>query len=173
VPLVFAAPGVIPAGRSLSQQVQSLDVAPTLLEFLGLPPEPRHQGMSLAPALLRGEPLPERGLRFSSRFCRGVRRTTLKYARYETHEDSGCLPEGTEELYDLAQDPDELHDLAGSGDPRLAEARAELDRLEQDAALPLPGLEGRDGAREALPDLHLDEGVDPEIQRLLHEWGYR
>ena len=56
VPLIVLVAGH-PGGRVVEQRVSLVDVAPTLLELLGLPREPRFEGRSLVP-LLRGEDVP-------------------------------------------------------------------------------------------------------------------
>lgn len=53
VPLMVAGPD-LPKGRRVSAHVQLLDVAPTVLDLLGLPSDPEIEGRSLVP-LLRGE----------------------------------------------------------------------------------------------------------------------
>jgi arylsulfatase A-like enzyme len=53
LPLVIAGPG-LPAGARVDAPVQNIDIAPTVLDLLGLPPAPDMEGRSLA-ALLRGE----------------------------------------------------------------------------------------------------------------------
>ncbi len=59
IPLVLRQPGAIPAGQRLDELVQSIDMAPTLLELLGFPVPASFQGRSLLP-LLEGASLPER-----------------------------------------------------------------------------------------------------------------
>jgi arylsulfatase A-like enzyme/Tfp pilus assembly protein PilF len=54
IPLIIAGPG-IPGGREVPQQVRSIDVLPTVTDFLGLPAGERAQGVSLIPALLEGK----------------------------------------------------------------------------------------------------------------------
>ncbi len=54
VPLMFHWPEALPAGRAVSGLCESAQVAPTILELLGLPPLPGQQGESLAPRL-RGQ----------------------------------------------------------------------------------------------------------------------
>jgi len=54
IPLIFAGPG-IPGGREVPQQVRSIDVLPTVTDFLSLPAGERAQGVSLIPALLEGK----------------------------------------------------------------------------------------------------------------------
>jgi arylsulfatase A-like enzyme len=61
VPLLFWGPGRIPEGRHGSA-VSLIDVAPTLVDLLGLPVPDDLDGTSLTGVLLRGEPLPPRPL---------------------------------------------------------------------------------------------------------------
>ncbi len=57
IPVVMAGPS-LPAATCLDGVTRSIDLAPTLLELLGLPPAPTMEGISLASAL-KGAPLPE------------------------------------------------------------------------------------------------------------------
>ena len=57
VPWLFRGPGVVPGGE-LSAPVESVDLVPTVLEMLDLPPMEHSSGRSLAGAL-RGGPEPE------------------------------------------------------------------------------------------------------------------
>jgi arylsulfatase A-like enzyme len=52
VPLVFFAPG-LGHGQKIATVVSHADVVPTILDLLGLPPDPRVQGESLVPMILR------------------------------------------------------------------------------------------------------------------------
>ena len=54
IPLIVAGPGV-PAGRVVSQQVRSIDVLPTIAEFLDVSAGGRAQGVSLWPAIAGGK----------------------------------------------------------------------------------------------------------------------
>jgi arylsulfatase A-like enzyme len=51
VPMILVAPGIIPPGLRIASTAESLDVAPTLLDLLGLPNEDRFRGRSLIPLL--------------------------------------------------------------------------------------------------------------------------
>jgi arylsulfatase A-like enzyme len=53
VPLVVHWPGHVPAGRVVEGLVESVQVAPTILDLAGLPPLPRAQGKSLKPRIER------------------------------------------------------------------------------------------------------------------------
>lgn len=50
VPLLVVASGLQP-GSLIDENVSLVDVAPTILELAGLPPEPRHEGRSLVPLM--------------------------------------------------------------------------------------------------------------------------
>ncbi len=77
-------------GRRLDQQVQSIDVAPTMLDLAGLPIPAVMQGRSLTP-LLRGADTPWREFAFSENLwsttfgnprVESIRSTEWKYIRY-------------------------------------------------------------------------------------------
>lgn len=53
IPLIVSLPGVLPEGRAVPSLVRSVDVLPTVLDTLGLPPPDQVQGASLLP-LIRG-----------------------------------------------------------------------------------------------------------------------
>ena len=50
IPLVIAAPGAIEQTVRLSRVASVIDIAPTILDLIGLPSQPLHQGASLLPA---------------------------------------------------------------------------------------------------------------------------
>jgi len=127
IPFVMRGPGV-PANRTLDGTLRLVDVAPTLLELLGLPPLPgTHTGMSVASHLAAGAP--------------DIARTT--YAESLTPlvhyqwSDLRVLREGSwkyilaprPELYDLATDPGEEHDLTTSSTATARKLRAALEGL--------------------------------------------
>lgn len=132
VPLIVKLPGGLHAGRRVAQQVRSIDVAPTVLELLGMPVPRRVSGCSLVP-LLEGQPEPWPG------------RPACGHAITEIAEHEGVAPtlairaggfkyirgpEG-ELLYDLVEDPGESLDRIRTADPeRLAAFRSLADRIE-------------------------------------------
>ncbi len=115
-PLIIAGPG-IPAGRSTAAFTYLFDILPTLCARAGVRPPPGLAGEDLAP-LWQGTKdrlrdsvfLPFSGL------MRSVRDERWKLIVYP--------PINHRELFDLRDDPDETHDLAG--DPRYA---GEIERL--------------------------------------------
>lgn len=148
VPLVMGGPD-LPAGLRIGQPVSLADVAPTILELLGLPALADTQGMSLVP-LLRGEALPRTAVTSEGMLFRehatAIRTADYKYVRWG---------DGREELYDLARDPGERMNQAACGD--LDGARAVHTRLFE----PVP-----DRAR------HGDVQPDPAVRAGLRALGY-
>ena len=122
-------------GARLAGAVQNLDLVPTLLDLLEIPREGRDlAGRSLVPQLA-GEATAADGLAFA--LTGSVRSVTD--GRFKLIHD---LRRGTWELYDLATDPAELHDVVRRERAAFARLRAEL--LAWVAAA-----EGDDGLRRA------------------------
>ncbi len=131
VSLVIAGPGV-EAGRR-EAVVGLVDLAPTLASLAGLPPWGAAEGADLGP-WVRGEgaPPPERPFWVESMVPR---------ENYGWHALTGVrlgrwkLVVGVEpELYDLREDPGELHDLAARRPEVVARLEAERRRLAEGAA---------------------------------------
>jgi hypothetical protein len=62
VPLICVLPGVIPENVRIPNQVRLLDVCPTILDLIGIGPEPHFEGVSLKP-LMMGKDVPEEAAR--------------------------------------------------------------------------------------------------------------
>lgn len=56
VPLIFRLPGTVPAGTRVSTIVETIDIAPSIVNLLGFSEAPRFEGTSLVP-FFRGETL--------------------------------------------------------------------------------------------------------------------
>jgi choline-sulfatase len=126
VPLIVAGPG-LPRGGVVTGVAALADVAPTLLELAGLPPLPGARGASLAAALRTGGESPRETAWVETLATQldmgwspllGVRSAREKYVR---------APEP--ELYDLADDPDELENLAAARPERVAELDRRVEEL--------------------------------------------
>lgn len=146
-PLLVRLPGQVEGARHRAP-VQHVDVVPTLLELLGVEPEGAAlEGRSLVP-LLEGEPLPD-GLAFATI-------DTLRSVTDGRRKLILDLRRGTREMYDLAADPGERHDVAR--DPRSAAA---LRRLRAELRGWIARTEGETGL-----------GPSEEAQRRLEALGY-
>ena len=114
-PMVVYDPRQRPAaGRRVPAMSLNIDVAPTILDYAGIPAPPSMQGRSLAP-LVRGETPAWRQEWFYEHWYRhqgwipateGIRTANWKYTRYI---DTDPL---FEELFDLEHDPRETANLA-------------------------------------------------------------
>jgi arylsulfatase A-like enzyme len=146
VPLLWWSPGRIPAGRVVDQQVESIDIAPTLLDLLGEAPPPEFVGRSLA-GLLRGtgEDVEER-LAFSQTTSHTrVQWLSVRSPEWKLH----VSPQGDEQLFQLRRDPDEIHNVL-EREPEVAERYRRLlaERWTADPQTPESKLDGE--ARERL-----------------------
>lgn len=171
VPFLLRLPGTFEGGERRAAPVQLVDVAPTVLEVAGVPREswPPFEGVSL----VGGNPPPDRPQvaeymrplaqrwRFQrvapdfdfdpfERRLKAVVVGRMKLIRPET---------GAAELYDLAADPGEEHDLAAERPELVAELSHWLDAWA--AARPAAGGTGPAG-----------EKLDEETRRALRALGY-
>jgi arylsulfatase A-like enzyme len=105
VPLVVFAPGLVTAGRTIETVTSQLDIAPTILDLLGVERSDRIQGQSLIPMILRDGPWVPRVMPLEYGRSYALRARDWKYI-----VDYG----GNEMLFDLAADPTEQHDVADS-----------------------------------------------------------
>jgi arylsulfatase A-like enzyme len=173
VPLVFWGPGRVPEGLRVADLVSLIDVGPTLLELLGLPPLPALDGVSLGP-LLRGEAVPSRRLFAEARAevrwigpSEGVRWSPPLVAvrtdgeKFVVHRPAHG-PAEPSVAYDLALDPGELEPRALSG-PEGDEVHRLVDAYLSGRAAPGPP---RSPAPAEPPDL------GPELREQLRDLGY-
>jgi len=112
VPLIVALPGVVPEGREIAQVVESIDIAPTLLDLLGLEAPGWMRGRSLLP-LVEGAPrgpgsesLDEpAAFAVMGAFIRSVRTARWLYIENDMPGRKLMFPIAARELYDLEADP--------------------------------------------------------------------
>lgn len=113
VPMLAYCPGLFNGGTVVDQMVQNVDIAPTIMDFLGLQKTGQMVGYSFLP-LLKGEQTEWRERIFYEYYwehefpqtptMHGVRTDRYKYIRYHGVWD-------TNEFYDLQEDPNEMHNL--------------------------------------------------------------
>ncbi len=116
VPLVVQGPGV-PA-RRVEAPVQLIDLAPTLLGLVGVPPADTMRGRDLRPWMSPTPPSEALPVFAAVNNQKMALRWPWKLIDNVTY--------GTVELYDLAADPAERHNRAGRDPARVTELRAEL-----------------------------------------------
>jgi arylsulfatase A-like enzyme/Flp pilus assembly protein TadD len=154
VPLLFWG-ATVPQGLKVESLVRTVDVAPTILDMLKLPPLEGIQGTSLLP-LMNGESLDlglvgygesiEAHIVFGASVLRFARKGQWKY-----------IHKVKPELFDLTEDPGELENLSSIHPEVVERLRAELSALIEEAP------EQAAGARTA---------IDPETAAQLEALGY-
>lgn len=148
VPLVFAGPGITP-GQCCDEAVELLDIYPTLIDLCGLAKRDDLEGISLLPQLRDASTKRERpAITSHNQGNHAIRSERWRYIRYA---------DGTEELYDLQEDPNEWTNLAGQAD--YAEVIAEHRRwLPAPDVPPAPGSAHRVLTYDGETDMAVWEG---------------
>jgi len=184
VPLIARGPGVA-AGIAPAQFVANIDLAPTFLDLAGVAIPASMQGRSLAP-LLRGEPPADWRTSVYYRYYHdpGHHDTRAHYGvRTSTHKLIHYWTQDAWEMYDLAADPHELHNLlfdpAEAARPAIAarfqELQAEIARLQKAYAddgrfadlktLPPEDVQGDVAGKEPLGAKSVAEAIAASVAR--------
>jgi arylsulfatase A-like enzyme len=159
MPFLVRWPAAIAAGTRADAIGLNIDFAPTFLDAAGLPTPGEMQGASLLP-VLRGERPPGWRAAMYYRYYHdpGDHDTRQHYGvRTATHKLIYFWTRDQWELYDLVNDPQELHNLYGQPGQEALTARlkAELARVKREA---------RDD--DQLATVQLPNGVDGPVSRL-------
>jgi arylsulfatase A-like enzyme len=129
VPLIFAGPGVREGQRS-NRPAELLDMYPTLSELCDLEVPAHLEGLSLVPQLKNAEALRSRpAITTHNHDNHSVRTEGWRYIRYA---------DGSEELYDMVNDPNEFTNLANDSQ-YAAEKDTLRDLMPQVNQSPVPG----------------------------------
>jgi N-acetylglucosamine-6-sulfatase len=143
IPMIAWGPGFVPAGETVTDMVRNIDIAPTILALAGVEPTQPVDGRSVLPAL-RGERMDSPGELLYEYYWEhafphtpttfALRGERFKYIYYHGVWD-------TQELFDLASDPDERHNLIDI--PEFEDIAAEMrtrlwDRLEESGGMEIP-----------------------------------
>jgi len=159
MPFVIRWPAAIKAGSRSAAMGLNVDFAPTFLDLAGLPPSAEMQGRSLQ-GVLRGRPPADWRTSMYYRYYHdpGDHNTRAHYGvRTRTHKLIYFWKKDQWELFDLINDPYELHNLYGEpGQEALtASLKAELLRLKRAV---------RDD--DQLANEQLPNGVDGPVAKL-------
>jgi len=149
IPMVWCLPGTVPSGKKVTIQLRAIDLFPSVLDALGLPPMVPVAGRSFWPLVAqagrskqdttgsaaastgRGEP-GDRPVYTEGFHIYGLRWHEYKYIERDAATKRfsiGHHPvDRPEELFDLIQDPGETHDLS----KRRPDLLARMRRLMQD-----------------------------------------
>jgi choline-sulfatase len=124
VPLMVFGPGIKP--RRIDERRSHIDLAPTILDIMGLPPEPSFMGKSMLPELQGAEP--------------DNREPILSELTEDSHNPPRrafilgdykllVIKERKFLLFNLRKDPGELTDLAAAEPEKLAEIKQAYDAM--------------------------------------------
>jgi arylsulfatase A-like enzyme/Tfp pilus assembly protein PilF len=154
VPLIISGPDV-PRGQVIADQVRSIDLHPTVMEFLHLPPSKEAQGVNLWPLI-------EQGTHVRSNYSYGETlypRTYLGWSELRAMRTDAwkLILAPHPELYDLQRDPGELQNL-------IANHPAEADQL-QKQIWTVAGTHAKTETVKAVP-------VDEQTRQELDSLGY-
>jgi N-acetylglucosamine-6-sulfatase len=163
IPLIARYPGLTPADQPkvIEQQVLTHDIAPTVLDVCGAEALARSHGRSFKSLVQQGDAGWRKSWYYAYNYekqfpytpnVRGVRTDEWKYIHYP-HGD-GSPDRHKAELYHIASDPNETTNLASRPEhaARIAELRAELERLQREAGALPDKMPIDEGIGSALPD---------------------
>ena len=117
--------GNLPEGRVVKGAVGLRDLAPTVLDAMGLPIGDTMEGASLLPAIASGQA--EREV-FSESIAYGYEKKALRIGDWKYIVS---LPDSVDELYDLSADPGESTNLAEKEPRRTAAMRRRVEEIVQ------------------------------------------
>lgn len=114
IPIFMRYPGLIPQGMEVNEQIaMNIDIAPTLLDFAGIPDTFGMQGISLLKLMNNEVTRKEMFYEFFNKSCvpdiRAIRSLEYKYVAYNCNQE-------TEEFFDLINDPKENVNLVNDPD---------------------------------------------------------
>ena len=142
VPLIARWPGVIPSDTVSSVPASSVDIFPTILDAAGfsIPEEPPVDGESLLGVMEEREELDREGLFWHFPHYRGHDATPYSIVRSGDYKLIRYCDDGRLELYDLANDLGEQHDLAATNPERAKQLNVLLSKwlLGVGAKIPRP-----------------------------------
>jgi arylsulfatase A-like enzyme len=128
VGMIVTGPG-IPVGYVVDDPVSTIDLAPTFYDWAGVSKPDSLQGESLLP-LLHSAPISGRDVAYSEWFVHKSRfgvDLDLRTVRTSTHKCTFEVISGAGEMYDLVNDPTEMHNLFD--DTASKKLRRELEAL--------------------------------------------
>ena len=127
VPAIMSYPGYIKGGTINTETVLTMDLLPTVLDFIEKKPEAAQiDGISIKDNLLNATSLPDRDVFFAYEDLSFVRSGKWKMVRIKSENDSKY------ELYDLSADLSESHDIGSENQTLLNEMKMKLSIWDRD-----------------------------------------
>ena len=170
VPLIFSLPGRLPAARVASANVSLLDVAPSILQILGLPGRPGMDGLPLLPGEPGSAPASRRALLFAETDYQLIHSANPRYFLPGARGRWSAVRRGALKLVTIPREPAplfELFDLTrdpGEAAPRGLEDSPEAAALQSDLQAWADAGEGAGG--------DLEEALTEEQKERLRSLGY-
>lgn len=136
-PLIFSLPGQLPEGAAIDEQVELIDLLPTLLDITGHPVRKGVQGRSLLPLIRgrgKGREITFSELDHSRSYYEKLRENSGRLVMARTNEWKLVYFYGKEEkqgsLYNLASDPGETRNLYNENEYRhiIRELESEVEQ---------------------------------------------
>jgi arylsulfatase A-like enzyme len=169
VPLILSAPRQLPRDTTVDTVVESIDLAPTVLEVLGIPVPSSYEGRSLVPLIAGDEETSANpGAAFAELgpYIQSIRTDRWHYvynprelsspgSRHNDAGRRGVFDIAREELYDVREDPAQLHNVADRHPEVVAELRDRLLRWRGSTVNPYRAQE-----------------LDPAVRKELEMLGY-
>jgi arylsulfatase A-like enzyme/Tfp pilus assembly protein PilF len=148
IPFVLAGPGI--PSKEISQQIQLIDVAPTILELAGIPQLGEFDGRSFVP-LFSGKSFGETSAILETQYPLAIGWSPLYSARTSQWK---IIDAPELELYDLKTDPKEITNRKSANDPTV---RSMSDKLQK---------------YKSLMSATQNTKTDPELEEQLRSLGY-
>lgn len=169
VPLIFRLPGVLPGGLEVQDPVQLADVAPTVLDLLGIEIPPEMQGRSLLDMATNPESSSELRPIISSSMAE--RHHTLRYGDWKLIRTNGkrlgrLHGMTSYKLFNIREDPEEIYDrwarqpVVGRTLAQMLRRRNRIDTADTTTAA---------RAEESPPEQRI---LDPAVLKDLKALGY-
>ena len=134
VPFMMQWKGKLPAGKTYAKPVISLDIFATALALAGVPSSRAGNidGTNLLPYVTGEDPGPPHNVLF----WRQGNRTALRLGDWKLLRHGRKGPKSSWELYDLAHDQSERHDLASRSPEKLRELQQVWERWDSQMVQP-------------------------------------
>ncbi len=141
VPAVMSWPGKLPAGGEVDEPMHIVDLFPTLLQLTHMAPLPAKplDGRDVWPTIAEGKPSPHAFLLHNlTPFSAALRMGDWKLLRNGGHGANAITgpKNDTWELFNIAEDPHEEHDVAAENTEVVTRLKAQLEALAAEAAPP-------------------------------------
>lgn len=162
VPLILRGPGTGKGGAVVRSPVELIDLAPTLLDLAGLPPDPEAEGKSLR-RLLEADraggsrwayAFSESG--YSQDYQRSIVSDRYKLVYVPDAGDRQVMHHRELELYDLDADPGETRNLVDQRPEVAGRLEQQLSRWMSDGG----------ATSEAPPAIHIDPSAEEQLRSL-------